>query len=61
MASLVPGYEYDVFLSYSQKDNSVDIELCESFPGSVLRGIEFIYRFVVISRLCVSIKIEEYI
>ena len=24
MASLIPGYEYDVFISYGQKDNKHD-------------------------------------
>jgi hypothetical protein len=24
MASLVPGYEYDIFISYRQKDNKYD-------------------------------------
>jgi hypothetical protein len=25
MASLIPGYEYDLFMSYSQKDNKYDL------------------------------------
>jgi hypothetical protein len=24
MASLIPGFEYDIFISYRQKDNKVD-------------------------------------
>jgi len=24
MASLIPGYEYDIFISYCQKDNKYD-------------------------------------
>jgi hypothetical protein len=29
MASIVPGYEYDIFISYRQKDNKGDRWVCE--------------------------------
>jgi hypothetical protein len=34
MASVIPGFEYDIFISYRQKDNKYDSWLIES-AGSV--------------------------
>jgi len=31
MASVIPGYEYDIFISYRQKDNKGD-KRCKSAP-----------------------------
>jgi hypothetical protein len=38
MASLIPGYEYDIFISYHQKDNKHDgwvTEFVENLKGEV--------------------------
>ena len=32
MASLIPGYEYDIFVSYRQKDNKHDGLLAQTCP-----------------------------
>ena len=33
MASLIPGYEYDIFISYRQKDNKGDRWVGEFFDA----------------------------
>jgi hypothetical protein len=52
MASLIPGYEYDIFISYRQKDNKYDgwvtefvdnlkkeLEIDKQPPGNQLREL----------------------
>jgi len=42
MASLIPGYEYDIFISYRQKDNKHDgwvTEFVENLKESGLSNI----------------------
>jgi hypothetical protein len=39
MASLIPGYEYDIFISYRQKDNKNDGWVTE-FVGNLRKEVE---------------------
>ncbi len=59
MASLIPGYEYDIFISYRQKDNKHDRRISEfSFDLSIndkllyypsfLDYLKYIFLYVII-------------
>jgi hypothetical protein len=42
MASLIPGYEYDIFISYRQKDNKYDGWVTE-FVENLKRELEAMF------------------
>jgi hypothetical protein len=48
MASLIPGYEYDIFISYRQKDNKGDKWVSE-FVNS--HQSPFIYKRIILKSL----------
>jgi hypothetical protein len=43
MASIVPGYEYDIFISYRQKDNKYDGWVTE-FVGNLKKELEATFK-----------------
>ena len=43
MASLIPGYEYDIFISYRQKDNKYDGWVTE-FVDNLKRELESMFK-----------------
>jgi hypothetical protein len=43
MASLIPGYEYDIFISYRQKDNKYDGWVTE-FVDNLKRELEATFK-----------------
>ena len=43
MASLIPGYEYDIFISYRQKDNKYDGWVTE-FADNLKRELEATFK-----------------
>ena len=45
MASLIPGYEYDIFISYRQKDNKHDGWVTE-FVNNLKGELESILKFI---------------
>jgi len=45
MASLIPGYEYDIFISYRQKDNKHDGWVTE-FVNNMKGELESILKFI---------------
>jgi hypothetical protein len=48
MASLIPGYEYDIFISYRQKDNKHDGWVTEFVDN--LKGEDSLINGIIISR-----------
>jgi hypothetical protein len=42
MASLIPGYEYDIFISYRQKDNKYDGWVTE-FVDNLIGKPEYLF------------------
>ncbi len=46
MASLIPGYEYDIFISYRQKDNKYDGWVTE-FVGNLKKELESMFKYEV--------------
>ena len=43
MSSLIPGYEYDIFISYRQKDNKYDGWVTE-FEGNLRKELEAAFK-----------------
>ena len=46
MSSLIQGYEYDIFISYRQKDNKYDSWLTE-FEEHLIPGREYAFKNMV--------------
>ena len=44
MASLLPGYEYDIFISYRQKDNKHDGWVKKYAPDLFFFNLIFIFK-----------------
>jgi hypothetical protein len=60
MASLIPGYEYDIFISYRQKDNKYDGWVTE-FVDNLKKELEATfmkiwrgYTFSQVSMACIN-------
>jgi hypothetical protein len=43
MASIIPGYDYDIFISYRQKDNKYDGWVTE-FIDNLKKGMEATFK-----------------
>ena len=50
MASILPGYEYDIFISYRQKDNKYDGWVTE-FVDDLKRELEATFKEDIVSIL----------
>ncbi len=52
MASLLPGYEYDIFISYRQKDNKHDgcvTEFVENLKGELESAFKEVFSTLFLS------------